>query len=242
MPGPVIFAGAGAKAVGDDPDSAIPRRPDRQAEVERLRERSPKRWMASATATRTERAVIEQGIGPGGFCSRQRWAGGTAGWVERGSVRSSVLDEDGLEGGGVRVSGANCDALSDWTTIREGALVRSAGCGPTMPVAEWQAVEGRRSQRWRGAERSSHGGGKAVSCCRHRQAKRDGARRDGGDGCAGAKRHTGHNRKKGLPSAMPRAAPVGRSGKACAAYQAASPKTTSGRLVQTAERSSPVAR
>ena len=75
MPGPVIFAGGGAKAAGDDRESVKRPMLDRQAEAERLQERSPKRWMASATATRTERAVIERGIGPGGFCSRQRWAG-----------------------------------------------------------------------------------------------------------------------------------------------------------------------
>ncbi len=119
------------------------------------------------------------------------------GWKER---------QDGLEGGGVRVAGANGNALLDWTVMREGAMTQSAEREPTMPVAEWQAGEGRRSQRWRGAERPSHGGAKAVSGCRHRQAKRGAARRDGGDGSArgargsrGAKRHTWHNTKGADP-------------------------------------------
>ena len=75
VPGPIDLAGGGTKAVGGDPESIKRPMPDHQADVERLRERCPKRWMASATATRTERAVIERGIGPGGFCSRHRWAG-----------------------------------------------------------------------------------------------------------------------------------------------------------------------
>ena len=113
--------------------------PDRQAAIEHLRERSAKRWMASATVTRAERSVTDPGIGTGRFCSRQRWAGRTAGRVERGSVRRSGLYVGGLKGVGVRVAGANGVALSDWTTIREGAIVRSAGRGPAMPVTEWQA-------------------------------------------------------------------------------------------------------
>ena len=83
MPGPVKLTDVGAEAAGNDPDSAIRPKTDREVAIERLRERSPKRWMGYVAVTRAERAVIERGIGPGRFCSRQRWAGGTAGRVER---------------------------------------------------------------------------------------------------------------------------------------------------------------
>ena len=83
MPGPVKLAGVGAEVAGDDRESVKLPMPVHEVAIERLRERGPGRQMGFGTNTRAERVVIERGMGPGGFCSRHRWAGGTAGRVER---------------------------------------------------------------------------------------------------------------------------------------------------------------
>ena len=114
-------------------------------------------------------------------------------------------------------------------------MARSAERGPTMPIGEWQAVEGRRE------------GKKAVT--EAGAARTSAAARSVTLGM--------EQRKRDQPSAMPRAVPGVSWGEAVisaaareqeggrsryAADQAAAPKTMSGRLVQTASRSSPVAR
>ena len=220
MPGSIDLAGVGAKAVGDDPESAIPPMSDHQAEVERLRERSPKRWMASATATRSERTVIERGIGPGGFCSRQRWAGGTAGRVERKRAWRPALDEDGLEGGEVSAGGERSDRAT-----AAGRRYRVVGIGKRNAAARgWMAVTEARAVRASVAARN-----RTLGTIQKRGRPRR---------CRGRPLLGGRERRRLLPVA--RAREGGRSRRA--ADQAASPKTMSGRLVQTAERSSPLAK
>ena len=147
MPGPVNLAGVGAEVMGDDREWVILPMPVHEVAIERLRERGPERRMRSATVTRAERAVIERGIGLAGFAQDNDWRGKRR---ESLSVRRSGLDVAGLKGCGVRVAGARDGAFSHRTVIREGAMVRTAERGPTMPVAEWQAVEGRRREAgWR---------------------------------------------------------------------------------------------
>ena len=83
MPGRVNEADTEAETTGNDPELVIRPKTGREAGTCRVRGRMLERWSERATVARVERAVIERGIGPGVFCSRQRWAGGTAGRVER---------------------------------------------------------------------------------------------------------------------------------------------------------------
>ena len=190
VPRPVDLTGVGAEAAGDDPALAIRAKTDGEAGIRRVRGRMLEQWSERATFARVERATIERGIGPGGFCPRQRWAGsGRTGWKAAGRRYRAV-------GTGKRSAAARGGmAVTDARAARASAAARSATLGTIQ--------------------------------------KRGDPRRYRGRPLLG-----GRERRRLVPGRSAREG--GRSRRA--ADQAAAPKTMSGRLVQTAERSSPSAR
>ena len=242
VPGPIDLAGVGAEVTGDDRESVILPMPVHEVAIERLRERGPERRMGSATVTRAERAVIERGIGLAGFAQDNDW---------RGKRR------DGLSASG---RGARRSTRTGWKAAGSGSLAQGTTLfriGRQFGRERWRggpsAVRRCRSRNGKplkggevsaGGERSERATaagrryravsiGKRSATLGTEQRKRDNPRR-----CRGRPLLGDRERRQLVPGRSAREG--GRSRRA--ADQAAAPKTMSGRLVQTAERSSPSAR